>query len=216
MTTKIGLGFNGAAYSVTRTPRGVVIEGGPVPVDDLSALAKAWGERGYTIMDQGIAQALGAFMVITDEEGSKAWREEIEAGLAHSVDAELAWLKGTDTGVSSRTIFSVLSSRYGAGALGSSSPDFPYDPSDFGRCHRLLERLPAWRARMGEVAAKHPRWAPFVERWEEMTATYVEEQPTGYGPCPRLYEALQQCCAEWDRRRAAGPPSTGGAPQGGK
>lgn len=76
------------------------------------------------------------------------------------------WLLGNDTGISSMTIFSVMTgSNY-------SSPDVPHDMGDFGRCYRLLKLFPEWRQRLPEVAAKHKKWGPMVEAWDELTAMY--------------------------------------------
>lgn len=66
----------------------------------------------------------------------------------------------------------------------------PYDPDDFGRCHRLLDRFPAWRLRLGEVPAVYPAWTPLVPAWDELTALYVEELPSGR--CPKLYARLRE------------------------
>jgi hypothetical protein len=79
------------------------------------------------------------------------------------------WLMSRDTGISSKTICSVLT--------GSKAPDWhdtPGDPDDFGRCYRLLALFPDWRARMPEVAAKYPKWGPMVAAWDELTALYEQ------------------------------------------
>lgn len=78
------------------------------------------------------------------------------------------WLFDGDAGVSSKTIWSVMT-----GVDPKTSFCYPCDPDDFGRCHRLLVRFPEWRERMGEVAAKYPRWAPMVREWDALTAAYV-------------------------------------------
>ena len=52
----------------------------------------------------------------------------------------------------------------------------PYDADDFGRCHRLLERLPEWRDRLPEVAAVVPAWAPLVVAWNELTRLYTTNE----------------------------------------
>ncbi|HMI93818.1 MAG TPA: hypothetical protein VK509_20735 [Polyangiales bacterium] len=98
------------------------------------------------------------------------------------------WLAGGDTGRSSKTIWKVMT----GGAVGSPDwrPGIPLDPADFGRCHRLLEQFPAWRARLPEVAAKHPEWTRLVEAWDELSALYVEEYPTGRAP--KLYARMQE------------------------
>lgn len=87
----------------------------------------------------------------------------------------LAWLRNGDTGVSSETIFSVMTGHpvrdYG----------YPYDPADFGRCYRLLKVMPSWRARLPEVASRFPEsaWPQLVAHWDELTALYEDELVNG-------------------------------------
>ena len=83
------------------------------------------------------------------------------------------WYRSNDTGASSETIWSVM----------TGNPvkhySIPLDPSDFGRCRRLLQAFPAWRASLGEVAVRFPEWAPFVAAWDEMDRLYERDEPTG-------------------------------------
>jgi hypothetical protein len=75
---------------------------------------------------------------------------------------------GDDTGISSVAICATMTgSRHGR--VGSCRP---HDPSDFGRCYRLLARFPEWRGRMPEVAARFPEWGPLVAIWDELTIMY--------------------------------------------
>lgn len=96
----------------------------------------------------------------------------------------IAWVNNGDTGTSSLTIWSVMMGRP------SQRADIPYDPSDFGRCYRLLCIMPSWRSRLAEVATAHPKWRPFVDSWDELTALYEAEEPSGR--CPKLYERMQE------------------------
>lgn len=98
----------------------------------------------------------------------------------------IGWVTSWDTGESSLAIYRFMSGGLGAG----SNPAIPHDPSDFGRCFRLLAVEPEWRARMLEMASIKA-WAPFVLRWAELEALYQEEAPSG--SCPKLFEALKQC-----------------------
>jgi len=100
------------------------------------------------------------------------------------------WFRGPDTGTSSQTIACTLTGR---GTNGGYS-DPPADPSDFGRCHRLLTRFPELRPRLGEVAARYPAWAPFVREWDRMTALYERERPTG--KAPELFALMQALTQE--------------------
>jgi hypothetical protein len=100
------------------------------------------------------------------------------------------WIRGPDTGLSSKTIWAVMMGN--VDVLGSSGPREPVDPSDFGRCYRLLKAFPEWRPRLGEVAAKYPRWAELVEAWDELSKLYEEEVPKGHGRAPKLWKRMQE------------------------
>jgi len=112
----------------------------------------------------------------------------IELRLAHlgSASPENLWLAGGDTGTSSITIWSVMT---GLPMPRDRRPDVPHDPADFGRCHRLLETFPAWRERLAEVADLHPSWAGLVAHWDELTALYLDELPSG--KAPRLWQRMR-------------------------
>lgn len=95
-----------------------------------------------------------------------------------------SWVENGDTGVSSLTIFHVLARR-----VAPDTVDVPHDPADFGRCARLLKVMPSWRVRLHEVAAAYPAWKPLVDAWDELTALYEAELPTG--KAPRLYARMR-------------------------
>lgn len=97
-----------------------------------------------------------------------------------------AWLNSGDTGISSETIWRVLMGETPQRA------SIPWDPDDFGRCYRLLKVMPAWRARLGEVAAQYPAWAPLVDAWDELTAMFEAEAAKGWKPPYRLYERMKE------------------------
>lgn len=86
----------------------------------------------------------------------------------------MEWMAaGLDTGISSRTIASVMTRMP---CMQGSTMDAPYDAADFGRCARLL-RLPfaaGWRARLPEVAAKCPAFAPLIPVWDELDRLFME------------------------------------------
>ena len=96
----------------------------------------------------------------------------------------ISWLKGTDTGISSKTIWSVMT------GFPVDWEGTPADPSDFGRCYRLLLRFPEWRPRLQEVADRHPEWQPLVDNWDEMTRIYLRDYPTGESQ--ELYDLMRK------------------------
>lgn len=101
----------------------------------------------------------------------------------------IAWLANGDTGISSKAIWGVLMGR-DIGALEFGDDNTPRDPSDFGRCYRLLKVMPSWRLRLPEVAAKFPRWKPLVDAWDELTTLYEQELPKG--SAPKLYDRMKE------------------------
>ena len=115
---------------------------------------------------------------------------EYERGpVAPHLAAYYEWAAGPDSGLSSQAIVQVLT---GARVLGSwdASHRTPRDPSDFGRCHRMLQRFPELRARLHEISATRPEWTGLVEHWDELTALYEEEAPSG--EAPKLYARIQE------------------------
>ena len=98
-----------------------------------------------------------------------------------------AWISNGDTGLSSETIWRVLT-----GWVGTAQwyPSVPLDPSDFGRCYRLLYVMPSWRARLSEVSQTYPEWERLVDVWDELTALYKEELPKK--TAPKLYARIQE------------------------
>ena len=95
------------------------------------------------------------------------------------------WARSWDVGISSATIWSVLTGR--PSPLGTY--DVPRDPGDIGRCFRLLDKLPAWRERLDAVAHRFPKWRPLVDHWDELRALYDEEVASG--TAPKLYDRMQ-------------------------
>lgn len=99
------------------------------------------------------------------------------------------WIIGSDTGISSETIWSVM---MGAADF-ENRPfgfDVPHDPSDFGRCYRLLKHFPEWRERLNEVAKRFPKWVPMIREWDKMVAIYERDLETGKST--ELYDLMRK------------------------
>lgn len=102
----------------------------------------------------------------------------------------LGWLHGGDTGLSSETIW-----RHMMGvpepADGWRANAYPLDPSDLGRCVRLLDRFPEWSTRISEMASHGPIWAVLAEHWDELVALYREELAEKTGYARRCYARMK-------------------------
>lgn len=105
------------------------------------------------------------------------------------------WLQNGNTGTSSLTLWCAFNCTW-------VSPhgrfNWPRDPDDFQRCHRLFELIPEWRLEIGKVSERFRWMAPFVDRWEEFERLYVEER------YPELYTALQLAGKEAEKIRFGG------------
>ena len=100
------------------------------------------------------------------------------------------WLAGDDTGMSSKFLAKL--------ALGVPLPEinYPYDPSDFGRCYRFLQVLePSDQDKVLDLAShRSAEWERLIECWDELVELYLEEWPTGRAP--KLYARMQELLKE--------------------
>lgn len=97
------------------------------------------------------------------------------------------WIVSDDTGISSVSIWCVMMGVTPGQRRGNCPPS---DPSDFGRCYRLLEKFPHWKPRLAEVAVVNDEWTKLIENWSECERLYLEEVPTGQAP--KLYALMKK------------------------
>jgi len=88
----------------------------------------------------------------------------------------LKWLLSGDTGISSETMIAV--------ALGitrgkSSGLDAPSDVSDFGRCYRLVQKIPELRDHFKKIGRRAKVFRGILKNWDELVAIYLRDMPTG-------------------------------------
>lgn len=77
------------------------------------------------------------------------------------------WAATADTGLSSKAIMATM--------LGNPPSDgycYPHDGSDLARCVGLLDAVPEWRTRIGEMAGVGPEWAALAARWDDLEAAH--------------------------------------------
>lgn len=80
-----------------------------------------------------------------------------------------AWIVSEDTGLSSETIWATMM------GVPHSRPYEPSDPSDLGRCLRLLRAIPEWRERLSLMSGISIHWDALVQRWDELEASFLRE-----------------------------------------
>ena len=111
-----------------------------------------------------------AHLAIVSKEGSAAWEKEIAERIA-CFEPQTRWWLGTDAGCSSAAIFTVFCRndlKWASDRMARSS--VPRDMADFGRCQRLLNLFPEWKARLKEVADRYPKtaWPELIDRWADL------------------------------------------------
>jgi len=111
---------------------------------------------------------------------------------------KMAWLLSDDTGISSKVIFRAMS------GLEPGDKCTPSDPSDFGRCYRLLKKIPEWEARVKELGdlldyspivngeKRSNLWKVFSENYEELCRMYEQECVGDYWSAPELHKKMKK------------------------
>lgn len=93
----------------------------------------------------------------------------------------------SDTGTSSRAIVARME---GSELDNHGFSSHPSDPSDLGRCIRLLDKIPEYRERLLEMCDVSITWAMLVTHWDELEAFYREEESSG--KAPKCYARMQE------------------------
>ena len=86
--------------------------------------------------------------------------------------AIMDWLANSrDTGMSSKSL------AYCALGIPEKWSSYPLDPSDLGRCARLIARVPSVRAAVDKLAerADQPEWKGLAPEWDRLVAMLCEE-----------------------------------------
>ena len=100
-------------------------------------------------------------------------------------DPRNEWISSGDTGESSKEIWRVL-----MGLSVRKPGNIPMDSGDFGRCYRLIKKVPEWKDRLGEVAIALPIWGPLIREWDKLEKAYETDK----GKCYDLISALREEC----------------------
>lgn len=120
------------------------------------------------------------------------------------------WIDGPDTGISSKAIYRHMMGLHEDNMWGAGHPT---DPSDFGRCYRLLKLEPSWRARIREMAKYGPEWAALTEAWDELTSMYERRTSAGTTGQPgMLYTSMSWLLADVRSRLVRSTPPAPVAP----
>lgn len=88
----------------------------------------------------------------------------------------IQWLFNENTGISSETMAAIALGTKRGDSFGQ---DAPHDPSDFGRCYRLVLAVPEIIDVFPVIAKSVPKFAGILKHWDELCALYERDLPTG-------------------------------------
>lgn len=109
-----------------------------------------------------------------------------------TLTAAARWVVSDDTGLSSRAIWTHM---MGVTPQIHRAWDHPHDARDIGGCFRLLEAVPAWKARLPEMATRSSAWAKLVARWDEIRDCMDKEVGIDWskgGNASRTYDLMKK------------------------
>jgi hypothetical protein len=183
------------AYTVEHRGNCVLIDG-HVPASAFITLAKLAPRD--AVLDTDAARMLGVTFAFGPKAELDKLKEQAAASqIAHTNQAHphlsknaIRWLATGQRGVSSETMFSVLTGH-------RLRDDFsvPWDPADFARCRLLLENVPELEPDLHKMAGVSPEWANLVRDWTKICVTMDWESPgwrEGKGSAPATYQLIKK------------------------
>ncbi len=90
------------------------------------------------------------------------------------------WAENGEHGISSKTMFNHLAKKIQVRGLKNDYQFPPSDPSDFSRCHKLLQAVPQWKERLNELKTISPVWEKLVDNWGKLTEMYEQNEKEGW------------------------------------
>lgn len=124
---------------------------------------------------------------------SEDLEDRVAAGLEPDADIEersMWWTSNGEAGTSSKTVQAVMT-----GGRTSELRGHPHDVDDLRRIMLLLDLVPEWRPRMGEMAAVSPEWKALAAVWEPIAEAYLRDCPDMRGASPDAHRLIGDALA---------------------
>jgi hypothetical protein len=110
-----------------------------------------------------------------DHKGCKpTWKEPTTRGVKTEEENANWWAVNGEHGISSKTMFNRLIYGLNVRPLTNSYQGTPSDPDDFKRCYKLIQAVPQWKNRLGELKSLSPVWSKLVDNWDKLTEMYEQ------------------------------------------
>lgn len=208
-TVRIAAGGGGrVTYTVSREGGCLLIDGA-IPIGDFAALAKTVPDDAVVCHD--LARMAGVTFAAGLPADVAAMKEKLTPSVIEAQrcaargydlsEQAIRWLACGRRGRSSNAIFKRLTGfpKYLMFEGAEDTNPHPNDPADFVRCRLLLEQVPEFAPRIGEMADVSPVWGRLIGAWGELCALMDEECPDwrqGGWSVPRTYRRMRELVGE--------------------
>ena len=187
---------------------------GALPISALARLTR--GNPKGTVLDQDLARMAGANFAWGKPADIQRAKDRYRAVAIDRVrneprpveldEADIQWLAVGEQGRSSQAIFWRINAhlQFSDAKAQMETLAYPLDPSDLGRCRKLLEQVPIVNEKFAQVMGTMagPVWAGLVENWECLCATMDREAPAwrdGKGTAKETNRLMQEIIAEAEK-----------------
>jgi len=102
------------------------------------------------------------------------------------------WIVDGRVGMSSKAIWAHMT----GASMAKTRP--PADPDDVNRCLLLLDLIPEWAPRMGEMVIHGGEWAQLAPIWPELASQFIEEAGLNWvkgATAPKTYAMMKAASA---------------------
>lgn len=104
----------------------------------------------------------------------KVWTQPVVNPELSEAKKAIFWWEHGEHGSSSEFMHGILSGLSKNVYDGS----YPHDPSDFKRCHGLLEMVPEWRLKLDMLKSASPTWNNLIDNWPKLTEMLLDQMET--------------------------------------
>ena len=87
------------------------------------------------------------------------------------------WIVFGQVGMSSKTMWAVVSGNLNADNIKKFRVEIPYDGDDFSRCYKLWKDCQLDSTDLIKIKEMCPIWQPFVDNWGELVRRYENNEP---------------------------------------